>query len=252
MDAAQHAPLFVPDEEPRAKRKFGKAIAKAIVNAGAFLQEHPEGVPDSELEAWSAGIDGAVLGSYQNNTQMTCAVTGAFYCAISSGMTGNATRRYIGALGQSRLTMALMLLNSANREALLKYSEINRSLRGARAVAMLAAALSAAGGRCLLPTAHEDADLKIDLLCEYKGRLACLQVKLGDRTRSHVATDKRKEERKFVSGVERFNAVNGTQAIPLWVSTVTFADLAPRTMCSDASVAFAAQILSHLSDDPLE
>lgn len=240
-----HVVLFVPNEK-RNHRNFEEAIGKAVRKARSFLKEHPEGVPDNEIDAWTAKIDRLVLNSYRNNVSIACAVTGTFYSVISSGLTGHATRRYIGALGQTRLTLALMLLHNADRETLLKQAAISRSLHGARAVARLAAALNAAGATCYLPTAREDADLKIDLLCEYEGRLACIQVKLDNSPESHIATGHDENERVFLEGVAVFNAINGTQAIPLWVSTVSFANISPHTMCSEQSIAFAAQILTLL------
>lgn len=246
MDSMRHVPLFVPDEEQRAHRNFKNAIGKAIGKARAFLRKNPNGVPNNELDAWTADIDRLVLNAYRNDVSIVCAITGTFYSVISSGLTGPATRRYIGALGQSRLIMALMLLNSTDREVLLEESAISRSLHGALAVAQLATALNAAGATCRLPTAREDADLMVDLLCEHEGKTACIQVKLGESAESHIATGRNKDERKFLSGVMRFNFANETQAIPIWVSTVSFASRSSRTMVNDRSIAFAKETLELL------
>lgn len=250
MDSVTHVPLLVPKGEPHSCRNFREEIAHAVTKATEFLKEHPNGLPDNALEAWAAEMDGAALKAYRNNVRYVCAVTGAYYSAISSGITGSATRRYIGALGQSRLIMALILLRNSDREVLFQFKEINQSVRGARAVARLASALNAAGGQCHLPTAYEDADLKIDLLCVYQGKLACIQVKFGDRPESHIAEGQSTEEREFIWGVERFNEMNEEHAVPLWVSTITFSNVSPQTMVNDRAVAFAKQVLALLQPTP--
>lgn len=246
MDNTIHVPLLLPRKEPHSCRKFREAVAKAVKDADAFLKKYPNGPPDKELEAFFAKTDAATVKAYENNMRAVCAITGAYYCAVSSGITGSATRRYIGAMGQCRLTMALMLLRNSDREILSQFSTIRQSLSGAKAVARVASALNAAGGQCHLPTAYEDADLKIDLLCVYKGKLACIQVKLGERPESYIADGRNPEEREFLNGVALFNAAHSTHGVPLWVSTITFSNVMQHTMCNEQSIAFAAEVLELL------
>lgn len=251
MDTTTHVPLFVPDQPAHFTKKFPADLRYAATSAKAFLERSPAGVNPDELDGWVAGIDAEKSAKLRNNQARICATTGVFYSVIAEEMMAKPTRQFIGALGQTRLTLGIIGLDWESRKELLHFEQVPRArIRSALAVARLAAALNTAGARCFLPTAAEDANWKIDLIVTHGDRSACVQVKTGPNICRRVDYAEDEKEHKFLCGVAQFNAENAVRAVPLWVSMSESGAFNPKTMCSRESVHFAQYIVSILRTSP--
>ncbi len=245
MDTTDRVQLFVPNEQPRFRKHFPAHLKDATTAAKEFLREYPAGVAPADLEDWVASIDHSALHTFHNTEELVCAATGVYYSVVAEGMDRVLTRQFIGALGQIRLTKAVMTLNLENRRQLLRLESVAaKRTHSVLGVARLAAALNAAGARCYLPTAHEDARWKIDLLFTHGDAVACVQVKQGQSSCRRIVEPFDPREEEFLRGVHQFSAEHSVSAVPLWVAIGNRGKHSATTMCSPESIQFGMQVVS--------
>ncbi len=173
MTDGKRVRLAVPDEPVPAPPDFARILLAEAVLAERLLEMAPKNLSHVQLAEWPAHIDSQIRRAYGSHEGVFNAVTGVYYAIVSntrwSSRAHNIVKSYIGSTGQSRLIQAMTELPFNDRRLLVKHPNfaVKQATKGAWAVTRLAAALTAKGATCALPTTHEDVHLKIDLLCAY-------------------------------------------------------------------------------------
>lgn len=192
-----------------------QAIAEAdrFITIGRFKQK--------TIQHWQDSTATKMLEQHALNLPIVNAVLGIAY-----GLAANAIIRRsqcdvaafrLGSDGQRRMTMAFLGLHKDDASLYLstKRAEISVLMAGAYAVANLAGAITDLGGICYFTTPEEDAEWRLDLLCEAEKTGACIQVKTGKSKVEHVINPGTQDEMHFISGTAHFNRKFSVKWIPI-------------------------------------
>lgn len=224
MPFPERRPLLIPSDPARISA-FISHLDRAVAEANAFIGRSRFFFED--VQAWQEKIHTQERDRHGENSAAINAVLGVTYSVVAEAATARkvgVSGFQLGAEGQQRITTALLELHSDDRVIFIQPSrrDIKNRIMGAMSVARMAAALLERGTPCSLPSIEDDMRRTIDLLCVVNDRGACMQIKTGAPSVSHIVSPVGSEEKRLVNGTAHFNGKNRTRMIPLMVGVPGF------------------------------